>query len=288
MVMNKTGTVDPRAQLAGIDTTNIDSQIAGVQNRLNAYNGFNGDVNWQKRALTSNQREQLGMSDSKKSGYGWFKDGRLVSEDEYNAWNKQNQERTALQNQLNALNAQRDNYIKNNVNSSNVSAATTNANQALKSAALEESGTAQANKTANISAGINRSMAGMLGAQNASNNTANTANAMYSGNRSGAASTQADYLEKMGQSKALDTQAGALSKSAGMAGLAAGLQGLGSGASVGAALATSDENCKTSLDDKKEVSKEVSTEELLGMAQQFMDLYKKLSELKAKQKKENR
>ena len=272
--MNKIGTVDPRASLAGADTTNIDAQIAGVQNQLNAYKSFNPDVNWEKRALTSNQREQLGMSDSKKSGFGWFKDGKLSSNDEYNAWNDQNKQRTALQGQLDALNKQRADYIANNINNPNVSASTTQANQALKSAALEESGTAQANKAANISAGINRSMAGMLGSQNASNNTANTANAMYAGNRSGAASTQSDYLEKMGQAKALDTQAGALSKSAGMAGLAAGLQGAGSGAAVGAALAsTSDENCK-------EAPKEVSTEKLLNMASQFMDLYKELRELK--------
>lgn len=130
-----------------------------------------------------------------------------------------------------------------------VDKATTQADQALQAQQQSSQATAQANKTANINAGINKSRAGMLGSQRASADTSVAQN-QYMANRSTAASTQADYLEKMAQADALDQQAKNMNKAAGLATLSAGLQGAGSGAAMGAVI--SDENMKEDpIDDNK-------------------------------------
>lgn len=130
-----------------------------------------------------------------------------------------------------------------------VDAATTQADQALQAQQQSDQATAQANKKANINAGINKSRAGMLGSQSASSDTS-VAQSQYQANRSTAASTQADYLEKMAQADALDQQAKNVSKASGLATLSAGLQGAGSGAAMGAVI--SDENMKEDpIDDNK-------------------------------------
>ncbi len=270
----RTGTVDPRNQSGSLDTSALDAQIAEAQKRLGS---FGEDRNYTKRALTSNQREQNDRYQDTGTGglsstYGWFdENGSRVKDSVVEAQKQKAQQRAEAQANLNALNKQRADFIASQ-GKADISQNQIQGNQALKSAAISESGTADANKTANISGGINRSLSGIMGSQNASKQTANVANPMYSANSSSASSTQADYLEKMGQAKALDTQAGALNKSAGLASLASGIQGFGSGASVGAALATSDENCKE--------KPEVSTEDLLEKVSQFMELYDKLQKLK--------
>jgi len=270
----RTGTVDPRNQTGSLDTSALDAQIAEAQKRLGS---FGEDKKYTQRALTSNQREQNDIYQDTGTGglsstYGWFdENGSRVKDSVVEAQKQKTQQRAEAQANLDALNKQRADFIASQ-GKADISQNQVQGNQALKSAAISESGTADANKTASISGGINRSLSGIMGSQNASKQTANVANPMYSANSSNAASTQADYLEKMGQAKALDTQAGALNKSAGLASLASGIQGFGSGASVGAALATSDENCKE--------KPEVSTEDLLEKVSQFMELYNKLQKLK--------
>lgn len=270
----RTGTVDPRNQAGSLDTSALDAQIADAQKILGS---FGEDKKYTQRALTSNQREQNDSYQDTRTGglsstTGWFdENGSRVKDSVVEAQKQKAQQRAEAQANLNALNKQRADFIASQ-GKADISQNQVQGNQALKSAAISESGTADANKTANISGGINRSLSGIMGSQNASKQTANVANPMYSANSSNASSTQADYLEKMGQAKALDTQAGALNKSAGMASLASGIQGFGSGASVGAALATSDENCKEKPD--------VSTEDLLEKVSQFMELYDKLQKLK--------
>jgi len=118
---------------------------------------------------------------------------------------------------------------------------TTQASQALLGQQQSEAATAQANKTANINAGINKSRAGMLGSQKASTDNSVAQN-QYMANRSTAASTQADYLEKMAQANALDQQASNMNKSAELAALSGTFTGAGSGAALGATI--SDENMK--------------------------------------------
>lgn len=270
----RTGTVDPRNQTGSLDTSALDAQIAEAQKKLGS---FGEDKKYTQRALTSNQREQNDRYQDTRTGglsstTGWFdENGSRVKDSVVEAQKQKAQQRAEAQANLNALNKQRADFIASQ-GKADISQNQVQGNQALKSAAISESGTADANKTANISGGINRSLSGIMGSQNASKQTANVANPMYSANSSSASSTQADYLEKMGQAKALDTQAGALNKSAGLASLASGIQGFGSGASVGAALATSDENCKEKPD--------VSTEDLLEKVSQFMELYDKLQKLK--------
>lgn len=272
----RTGTVDPRNQTGSLDTSALDAQITEAQKKLGS---FGEDKKYTQRALTSNQREQNDMYQDTRTGglsstYGWFdENGSRVKDSVVEAQKEKAQQRAQAQSNLDALNKQRADFIASQ-GKADISQNQVQGNQALKSAAISESGTADANKTANISGGINRSLSGIMGSQNASKQTANVANPMYSANSSNASSTQADYLEKMGQAKALDTQAGALNKSANLAGLASGIQGFGSGASVGAALATSDETQKESPE------KEPSMEELLDMTNKFFQLYNKLQDLK--------
>ena len=145
--------------------------------------------------------------------------------------------------------------------------ATTQASQALLAQQQSESSTAQADKTANINAGINKSRAGMLGSQKASTDNSVAQN-QYTANRSSAASTQADYLEKMAQADALDQNARNMSKSAGLAAFSGALQGAGTGAAMGAVV--SDENMKDPIDDNK----------LQESIREFKELYKRVKELR--------
>ncbi len=156
-----------------------------------------------------------------------------------------------------------------------LSSQTTQQDQALASAGLNTQAEANANKTANINTGINKSKAGMLGAQSASTDTANTANNLYTANSSNAAATQADYLSKMNAASQLDAEAeGAdatarnMNKSALLAGASGALQGAGSGAMMGAVI--SDENMK----------EPVSDEEMNAAYKEFVELYFRLKELK--------
>ena len=167
----------------------------------------------------------------------------------------------------------KSNYLSAQANRTNLDAATTQADQALSSAQQSSQAEAAANKTANINAGINKSKAGMLGSQNATTNTANTANSIFAGNRSAAASTQADYLSKMNQADAADKMADNMSKAANLSAISGALQGAGSGAAMGAVI--SDENAKQDpIDDS----------ELFDAINEFKQLKAKLDLLKEKRK----
>ncbi len=148
-----------------------------------------------------------------------------------------------------------------------IDSATTQASQALLGQQQSESATAQADKTANINAGINKSRAGMLGSQKASADNSVAQN-QYMANRSSAASTQADYLEKMAQANALDQNARNMGRAAGLAALSGALQGAGSGAAMGAVV--SDENMKDPIDDNT----------LQESIKEFKDLYRRVKKLK--------
>lgn len=153
-----------------------------------------------------------------------------------------------------------------------VDAATTQADQALQAQQQSSQAAAQANKTANINAGINKSRAGMLGSQAASTDNSVAQN-QYMANRSTAASTQADYLEKMAQADALDQNARNMSRSAGLAAFSGALQGGGSGAAMGAVI--SDENMKEDPIDDNKLQEAIS---------EFKRLSERLKQLKGERK----
>ena len=183
-------------------------------------------------------------------------------------------ENNAFQNVLDRWEAEKSNYI-NNLAKENATAANTIQDQANVTAADSAGQEASANATANINAGMNAGTAGLLGSANANANTADTANAMYQGNRATQASTQADYLEKMADSRALNQQVSNMKKGATLNTIGAAIGGAGAGASMGASI--SDENMK---EDPSSNNKEVDINELLEKVEQFFELKKRLDELK--------
>lgn len=180
----------------------------------------------------------------------------------------------AFQNVLDRWEAEKGNY-QNSLAKEQAVDANTIQDQANATAADSAEQEASANATANINAGMNAGTAGLLGSANANSNVADTANAMYQGNRATQASTQADYLEKMADSAALDQQVSNLQKGATLNTIGAAIGGAGAGASMGASI--SDENMK---EDPSSNNKEVDINELLEKVEQFFELKKRLDELK--------
>lgn len=122
-------------------------------------------------------------------------------------------------------------------------------------------------------AGINKARAGMSGTD-VSTNRSNINNALAGQ----AASTQQDYLNKMGQANAMNQQANNMQTGALLNTISGMITGAGSGAQAGNAMfGTSDENEKAPVE-------EPSKDEILEAAQRLMDLYKQLQELKKENK----
>lgn len=180
----------------------------------------------------------------------------------------------AFQDALNRWETEKGNY-ENNLAKEQAINTNTIQDQANATAADSAGQEASANATANINAGMNAGTAGLLGSANANSNVADTANAMYQGNRATQASTQADYLEKMADSAALDQQVSNLKKGSTLNTIGAAIGGAGAGASMGASI--SDENMK---EDPSSNNKEVDINELLEKVEQFFELKKRLDELK--------
>ena len=180
----------------------------------------------------------------------------------------------AFQNVLDKWDAEKGNY-ENNLAKEQAVGKNTIQDQANATAADSAGQEASANATANINAGMNAGTAGLLGSANANSNVADTANTMYQGNRATQASTQADYLEKMADSAALDQQVSNLQKGSTLNTIGAAIGGAGAGASMGASI--SDENMK---EDPNSNNKEVDINELLEKVEQFFELKKRLDELK--------
>lgn len=266
---NRVGTVDTRASLGALDTSSYDNKLAQLQSEYGTIKTDPKELERLKQAVKDAQlnwkegdRDYLARSRAEQALENYQKDIA--------------KQQAAKQAEINAWQQNKDKYLQDYANKRDLDASTSQYQQAQQSAMLDESAKAQANRQANITAGINRAQAGMLGSQAAGQNTANQANQIYQANSAGAASTQADYLEKMGQSKAMDVTADAKGKAATMAGISGALQGIGSGASVGAALATSDETQKEDPTNKREVD----PEELNRAIANLKDLYRQLKELK--------
>lgn len=224
----------------GVDTSAYDAQLSDIQSRMKE------------------------LEKQQKYGFGW-----TPSEYDTSAYKEWKQ----LSDQQMNLILNRANLIKPTDTNRELDSKTTQADKALQNAQSSSQAEAVANKTANINAGINKSRAGMLGSQTASSSGSaeNTANAVYSGNQASQAATQGDYLQKMGQAKALEQQAQNISNSAGLAGVSGFLGGASSGASLGASL--SDENAKVPPDG-------IDEDELVKSIKQFKELYNELKQLK--------
>lgn len=266
---NRVGTVDTRASLGALDTSAYDNQLAKLQAEY-------GAIKVDPKELERLKQEAKDAKTSFKEGdRSYLKEAQAERALENYQKDIARQQATK-QAEINAWQQSKDKYLQDYANKKDLDPATAQYQQARQSAMLNESAQAQANRQANITAGINRSQAGMLGSAKAGQNTANQANQIYQANRAGAASTQADYLEKMGQSKAMDVTADAKGRAATMAGISGALQGAGAGASVGAALATSDETQKEDPTNKREVD----PDELNRAIAKLKDLYRQLKELK--------
>lgn len=133
--------------------------------------------------------------------------------------------------------------------------------------------------------GLNKERAGMMGEANLANRS--NANNALSGI---AASTQADYLNKIGQANALQQQADNLEKGAALNTAGATVSGAAQGLSTGASMfGTSDENEKTGCSDLDFIKNYYSKKK--DMTPQILEQAQKMFELKAqldKLKKENK
>lgn len=271
---NRVGTVDTRASLGALDTSAYDNQLAKLQSE---YGAIKADPKELERLKQAVKDAQLNLKEGDKDYLRKAQAERALENYQKDIAKQQ----AAKQAEINAWQANKDKYLNEYANKKALDPTTAQYQQARQSAMLNESAQAQANRQANITAGINRSQAGLLGSAKAAQNTVNTANNIYQSNAANAASTQADYLEKMGQSKAMDVTADAKSNSANLVGLSAGLQGFGAGAGVGAALAgagttnTSDENCKESPNED-----DFDMNKLIEECRKMKELYVRLQNLK--------
>lgn len=130
-------------------------------------------------------------------------------------------------------------------------------------------------------AGLNKERAGMMGEANLANRS--NANNALAGI---AASTQADYLNKIGQANALQQQAENMQKGAGLNTAGATVSGAAQGFVNGASMfGTSDENEKTGCSDLDFIknyygNKKNMTSQILEQAQKMFELKAQLDKLK--------
>lgn len=149
-------------------------------------------------------------------------------------------------------------------------------NEGMSQAADTAAQEAQANAVSNASAGINKSRAGMLGSQAASQ-TGSNIQGLYNAAKQQTNTTTNDYLQKMKQADALDTQAKYMQDASNWATLHGVMSGIGNGLQMGAQGGIglpSDESIKESPEDG------IDEEELTKAIKQFKDLYKQVQELK--------
>ena len=149
-------------------------------------------------------------------------------------------------------------------------------NEGMTQAADTAAQEAQANAVSNASAGINKSRAGMLGSQAASQ-TGSNIQGLYNAAKQQTNTTTNDYLQKMKQADALDTQAKYMQDASNWATLHGVMSGIGNGLQMGAQggfSLPSDESIKESPEDG------IDEEELTKAIKQFKDLYKQVQELK--------
>lgn len=127
-------------------------------------------------------------------------------------------------------------------------------------------------ETAGINAGLGKARAATVGSGTSANTYANAINNSRGAMSSQSASTQADYMEKLGQGMALKNQADNLSSSAKYAGLSGALQGGAAGMSMGATI--SDENAKQPSEDP------IDDDKLIKAIEEFKELKARVDALK--------
>lgn len=133
---------------------------------------------------------------------------------------------------------------------------------------------AKAARLSAANAGVGEQRAGLLGSSNDSTNNS----AIYSAaNRNLQQSTQADYLNKMGQAEAMDLQAKNMRKGTVYNTIAGTLSGAAGGAMAGFVI--SDETQKEPIDEK---SNSIDEDKLREQIAQFKDLYRRVKALRRK------
>jgi len=110
-----------------------------------------------------------------------------------------------------------------------------NANAASTAETSSINDAIQARK-AGINAGMGKARAGLLGDAMSNTNTSNVYNNAYSASIQNQGSTQADYLQKMGQATSAECQAKNMQNGAILNTIGGAMQGAGQGASLGASL----------------------------------------------------
>lgn len=91
-------------------------------------------------------------------------------------------------------------------------------------------------RKAGINAGMGKARAGLLGDATSNTNASNVYNNAYNASIQNQGSTQADYLQKMGQATAAECQAKNMQNGAIINAMGGAMQGAGQGASLGASL----------------------------------------------------
>lgn len=93
-------------------------------------------------------------------------------------------------------------------------------------------------RKAGINAGMGKARAGLLGDATSNTNASNVYNNAYSTSIQNQGSTQADYLQKMGQATSAECQAKNMQNGAILNTIGGAMQGAGQGASLGASLSS--------------------------------------------------
>jgi hypothetical protein len=140
---------------------------------------------------------------------------------------------------------------------------------------------AQAQMKANRNAGVNSAASSLVGTADAANNYSNANQGMKQTLANQNASTQADYLGKLGYANNLQQTASNTQNAQGLLTAGATLTGAGQGALAGLQMFGSDERLKEAIDSCDDEDLKNKT---LSMIKQFEEMAAKLQELKKENK----
>lgn len=179
-----------------------------------------------------------------------------------------------IYNQTSAVQSQIDELNKLN-NERTQKIAEKNAGDMAANAAQQQ---AQAQMKANRNAGVNSAASSLVGSADAANNYSNANQGMKQTLANQNASTQADYLGKLGYANNLQQTASNTQNAQGLLTAGAALTGAGQGALTG--LSLSDERFKEAIDSCDDEDLKNKT---LSMIKQFEEMTAKLKELKGEE-----
>lgn len=192
-----------------------------------------------------------------------------------NATANKNFDANRIKSQTSAVQSQTDDLNKL-INQRQTQIAEKNAGDMAANAAQQQ---AQAQMKANRNAGVNSAASSLVGSADAANNYSNANQGMKQTLANQNASTQADYLGKLGYANNLQQTASNTQNAQGLLTAGAALTGAGQGALTG--LSLSDERFKEAIDSCDDEDLKNKT---LSMIKQFEEMAAKLKELKGEDK----